>query len=957
MDSLSRPPPRPPTDTQSKPRTATLKEPEALQQELFQARQQINSLVQEKKVLMTKTRALEQEAQRMDRRYQDLLIVNVSDVVIAMGSQKIAVSDADGVYDWFVLLNQTMTSGAQQAQALSRREDKTITDLKTVLKSYQKQIKKVESDLDALKKSTRHTKLIETQIEARTYLQETLRLKRLLEHIEKKVPMMEEESEQLLKYDEVIEELTQRLEDAERQNEHLREIAKRLKDDRDNHTHTVSNLREELSTMHSQFDALDVAHKHKLGHVEELAQRLGRVTEECERVTRECGDVRAEKEGLEKKVDEYWRKICELESHLAASESTHAQTKSALDAVTRAHEETSRMQEETVRSLHESVTARMELEKSLETAQQSQQAHQQTLEQLESRHRAEMDRLTSELAAKTEALANQATISEDVKREWEEKVATLDRLRGEEREEWTRQRESLESQLAQCEAQQQSLAEECQMHREATQRANAVIEELRARLDGTTVGAGAEEVNDGEASGHVSAANSRTASGTDIASVPQPPIDDDGNAIPDTIQRSPVATSPRSGASSRSSRYTAKMNHRISQRGRGPTADRNEVERTGSHIEEDDGDDGGQDVDVDQEAPSPAQSRGRRSRQSSVSIRRSSSVSLQRSVSLTGEPIRISPAPSTPASRPSSRSGSRRRSRRSSSRKSTPSSRRSTPSRSRSVSRRQSTASLPVSISPTQSVTQQSRRTSSISQVSQQQGGEDSRRSRSASVGSFRAPESVRDYASSAGVSDTVGEMGKPPLSGRKTRSSSVQSIRGTVGGEASESRFVSTEFASEAGGGGGSDVGFPEEGAGDALDDVVENVEYQAVEEAVSQDVMEGASEKADIHQENISGEQQERHPDENYDTQNTGELEKAATKIQAAARGLFARKRHQGKKQPHPQSSEVRDIGDDRASGNEDTAEDRGEHVKGATIKVQAMMRGYLARKHHPETKPFRK
>ncbi|KAJ3147867.1 hypothetical protein HDU86_007862 [Geranomyces michiganensis] len=129
------------------------REPEALQQDLHTARAQINELVYERKVLKTKTCALEEELRKMDARYEELLSINVI----------------------------TRTASASLAgSSVEIPEDKTIRNLRIALKNLTRRNKQQEKELAELKESMRFNKLYLKEQECIALFQETLKLRHAL---------------------------------------------------------------------------------------------------------------------------------------------------------------------------------------------------------------------------------------------------------------------------------------------------------------------------------------------------------------------------------------------------------------------------------------------------------------------------------------------------------------------------------------------------------------------------------------------------------------------------------------------------------------------------------------------------------------------------------------------------------------------------------------------------------
>ena len=88
---------------------------------------------------------------------------------------------------------------------------------KETILAQSRQIKALESEMQQTRQSLRYTKLVEYEMEVKTYFQEAMRLKRLLKHKEMGVEVVHESSEKLLRYDKIVEQLTEKLEVSENQ--------------------------------------------------------------------------------------------------------------------------------------------------------------------------------------------------------------------------------------------------------------------------------------------------------------------------------------------------------------------------------------------------------------------------------------------------------------------------------------------------------------------------------------------------------------------------------------------------------------------------------------------------------------------------------------------------------------------------------------------------------------------
>ncbi|KAJ3052487.1 hypothetical protein HK097_006190 [Rhizophlyctis rosea] len=377
------------------------KEPEALQEELNHAKQTINGLQQEKKELMTRVRILEQESTRMDKKYQDMLIVN--------------------------------SLSSSTAARIVPREDKTITDLKTVLRSYKKQNKELEGQIDALKKrfelkrmilvlvltllihfpSTRFTKLAESQIECRVYFQENIGLKRLLQQHGKSPDdkLVDETSEQLLQYDQTIDELTNRLNEIEAENEEMKAHLSKLQNNLSDSSHTTSSLRDELASVHEHYRALDALHKSTLVELDQTKIESDKLREKLEGREKdlsssrdECAMVRKEKEEVEGRTRDLERRAeapAELEKAIASGKEVHAQAARKHEATLHQLEEMTRTKEGLDRDLEHQRSQTAILSNEIDTLQST---HQTALAELQKSHSRAVSTLTEEHQQTIDAL-------------------------------------------------------------------------------------------------------------------------------------------------------------------------------------------------------------------------------------------------------------------------------------------------------------------------------------------------------------------------------------------------------------------------------------------------------------------------------------------------------------------------------------------------------------------------
>ncbi|KAJ3404578.1 hypothetical protein HDV05_007090, partial [Chytridiales sp. JEL 0842] len=107
-------------------------------------------------------------------------------------------------------------------------DDKIITNLRASVKALEEKVKEKESEIEELKKSTRYRKLADYEAEIQKYYLETIKLRRDLEHKTAGAKILEDDPNELLRYDDAIEEFNAKLESAMNENCELRDIKEQL---------------------------------------------------------------------------------------------------------------------------------------------------------------------------------------------------------------------------------------------------------------------------------------------------------------------------------------------------------------------------------------------------------------------------------------------------------------------------------------------------------------------------------------------------------------------------------------------------------------------------------------------------------------------------------------------------------------------------------------------------------
>ncbi|KAJ3038147.1 hypothetical protein HDV00_000947 [Rhizophlyctis rosea] len=445
MESLSRKPhyPAPPSSRKSSTTTGH-KDPEALQEELTQSKHRINALLQEKKELMTSVRYLEQQSERMDRKYQDLLIVNKMlhaklDIIRARKSRELtSYPPPYMVESEFIHSSKDETEGGQ--------------DLKTVAKSYKKQIKELQAEIDGIKKSTRYTKLAECQIECRVYFQENIRLKRLLQQYDIGATPggkhLDETSQQLLQYDQTIDELTNRLNEVEGENGELRNhLSKSLTSETES-THTITSLRDELTSVHEHYRTLDAAHKNTTVELDKMKEERDALRADVEKREGEVRALQERVESLEREVGEGRGRVEAFEKEVESEKASHNKTKGELQRVLKNLTDMEQTKEELNRNLTIQTGLTLHLEQGLKLQQKThaeniatlQTSHANHIATLTATHETETTSLHSEIASLKQqvddARGHEARIREEGERHWKERVEEAEKRVGEVEKEW-----------------------------------------------------------------------------------------------------------------------------------------------------------------------------------------------------------------------------------------------------------------------------------------------------------------------------------------------------------------------------------------------------------------------------------------------------------------------------------------------------------------------------------------
>ncbi|KAJ3090317.1 hypothetical protein HK102_004121 [Quaeritorhiza haematococci] len=223
----------------------TQKEPEALREELTQTKMRLNAIVQEKKVLTSKVRALEQQNTQLEKQYQATLQTNVRSYNFPL----LDILTNEGGLIFILPVFQSIEFNNMNRSIGTNMEDNTLVKMKTVIKSQERKMKEQEAELANLKRNIRYTKLVEYEVELKAYFHETLRLRRLLEHEEAGTQIINEQASELLKYDEAIEELNQKVVE-------YKETIQTLNGELEKNQGLVATLQEELDALKPKYQEL-----------------------------------------------------------------------------------------------------------------------------------------------------------------------------------------------------------------------------------------------------------------------------------------------------------------------------------------------------------------------------------------------------------------------------------------------------------------------------------------------------------------------------------------------------------------------------------------------------------------------------------------------------------------------------------------------------------------------------
>lgn len=146
----------------------------------------------------------------------------------------------------------------------------------------------MEFELEELKKGTRFTKLVENEVELKSYYQESLRLTRLLEHQSIGTAIVHGDGDQLLRYDDLLEEMKQAS---------AKTLTKMAQMEKDN-----AKLNSDIEMSRLENENLTNEISHVRNYYEQLAQLANDRELEHGEVVRKAEIIEMEKEQLERKI-------------------------------------------------------------------------------------------------------------------------------------------------------------------------------------------------------------------------------------------------------------------------------------------------------------------------------------------------------------------------------------------------------------------------------------------------------------------------------------------------------------------------------------------------------------------------------------------------------------------------------------------------------------------------------
>ncbi|KAJ3024880.1 UNVERIFIED_CONTAM: hypothetical protein HDU68_007687 [Siphonaria sp. JEL0065] len=261
-----------------------VKDAEDMRQELYTTRIELNSLKQEKKLLLSRIAVVERSHDDMERRYQDQLIATS-------------------------ILRKHRTGGDDSKDLLL--DDKIITKLKTALKNAEKQIKQKEQEIDELKHSTKYRSLQKFEEEINRYYLEVVRLKRLLEHQETGTRLLDDDPEKLLSYDDAISELCVKLTKEQDLTKELTGKNDRLSAENDRQKATIETMTSQLFDLNQRHDTLTTDHLKLTEFSKQLGLEHDELKENFENLTKRFNKTTSDLEICSEKLSQTQLELAE----------------------------------------------------------------------------------------------------------------------------------------------------------------------------------------------------------------------------------------------------------------------------------------------------------------------------------------------------------------------------------------------------------------------------------------------------------------------------------------------------------------------------------------------------------------------------------------------------------------------------------------------------------------------
>ncbi|KAI8839281.1 hypothetical protein BC829DRAFT_29658 [Chytridium lagenaria] len=193
------------------------KDVEQLQEELLAAKNRVNQLMEDKKIVTARLHSAEKHIVQWQKRYDE----QVSQKVLFEGHRTRSLSTSFG-------------------------EDKVVESLRGTVKALEMKVKDRDVELRHVKESVKYKKLKEYEDELRVYYVEAIKLKRLLEHRDVGAGVIDEEYQNLLHLDDVVLEYKKKLGMALKKISYLKDDLRETQDERDFFRKTLDDTQQEL---------------------------------------------------------------------------------------------------------------------------------------------------------------------------------------------------------------------------------------------------------------------------------------------------------------------------------------------------------------------------------------------------------------------------------------------------------------------------------------------------------------------------------------------------------------------------------------------------------------------------------------------------------------------------------------------------------------------------------------